>query len=538
MAILDFLQHRERERPLARIAFLLLCHKRPDRVLEQVRVLTSAGDFVAIHPDLNAGPAFSAAIRKGIADNPRAVVAKQVRCGWGEWSLVRASLNMAEAAMKAFGEATHFFLMSGDCMPIKPVVRIRAALEDGGQDWIEHADFFEGGWIKTGLIDERVTRRHYFNERTQKRWFYGSLELQRRLKLERQPPKGIKLRIGSQWWALRRDTMEKLLAFVRERRDVVRFFKTTWIPDETFFQTLVMHLVPRQEVISRPPTYLIFSDYGMPVTFAADHFELLRAEDAFLARKISDHDDALRARLGDLFLSDEEIPAESADGRALYDFIRARGRLGRRFGPRAWEEQGQLGRGRRVSIVVCKKWHVAKRLMDSLRAMGGPEAFDYVFDEDEAGLPELGNLEGSREKRGLHRRAFLSVLFSHLGKDHIAFCLDPANLSTVTDLREDGCALDVLYVECAIDRDWLEGHAERVGLGSRAEAGALHGQLLGALERTVADEAAALRDAGVENYGEIAQGQSPGEMARVLSRVFGLSIDDGARLARTENLFD
>ena len=94
-------------RALVRIAFLLLCHKRPDRVLEQVRILTSAGDFVAIHPDLNAGSAFSDALRKGIAGNPNAVVAPQVRCGWGEWSLVRASLNMAQTAMKAFPEATH-----------------------------------------------------------------------------------------------------------------------------------------------------------------------------------------------------------------------------------------------------------------------------------------------------------------------------------------------------------------------------------------------------------------------------------------------
>ncbi len=31
----------------------------------------------------------------------------------------------------------------------------------------------------------------------------------------------------------------------------MRFFRTTWIPDETFFQTIVRHLVPEAEIRSR-----------------------------------------------------------------------------------------------------------------------------------------------------------------------------------------------------------------------------------------------------------------------------------------------
>ena len=31
----------------------------------------------------------------------------------------------------------------------------------------------------------------------------------------------------------------------------MRFFRTTWIPDETFFQTLVRHLVPEPRDPSR-----------------------------------------------------------------------------------------------------------------------------------------------------------------------------------------------------------------------------------------------------------------------------------------------
>ena len=93
--------------------------------------------------------------------------------------------------------------------------------------------------------------------------------------------------IGSQWWCLRRRTIEAILRMTRERRDVMRFFRTTWIPDETFFQTLVRHLVPDAEIRTRTLTFLMFTDYGMPVTFYNDHYDLLLGQDYLFARKIS-----------------------------------------------------------------------------------------------------------------------------------------------------------------------------------------------------------------------------------------------------------
>ena len=67
----------------------------------------------------------------------------------------------------------------------------------------------------------------------------------------------------------------------------MRFFRTTWIPDETFFQTLVPHLVPEHEIRRRTLTFLMFTDYGMPVTFYNDHYDLLLSQDFLFARKIS-----------------------------------------------------------------------------------------------------------------------------------------------------------------------------------------------------------------------------------------------------------
>ena len=522
---------------MAKVAYLLLCHKNADRVIEQARVLTSKGDYLAIHIDRNAGSSFFAAVSKGVAQNPNVVMAKQVSCGWGEWSLVQATLNMIEAAFTSFKDATHFYLMSGDCMPVKPAHYIHRYLDQLEGDQVEHADFFKDDWIKTGMKEDRLFYRHWFNERSQKKLFYGSLELQRKLGMTRKIPKGVRMRIGSQWWVLRRSTIEKIRAFLAKRSDVIRFFRTTWIPDETFFQTLTLHLVPRHEVISKPPTLLMFSDYGMPVTFHADHFDMLKAQDALFARKISDHGDALRTKLGELFMSDGDTAHVGSSGIALYDYVRQRGRMGRRFGPRIWEENATIGRDYELTLIVCKKWHIANRLVETLRSQNYP-AFGYLFDQDDIELPRLGNIESSKDKRSRHRRSFLKLLFEAENTNRLAICLDNSNLEAINDLAGDGCQIRLLELHCEMSDDWLSGHAERIGLGTASDQGDLRGNIMVALRQNIRDEETNIRDLNLPVHIRVKDSDDLASLARPFAGAFGISVDAGAALARTPNLFE
>lgn len=523
---------------MAKIAFLLLCHKRADRVLEQARVLTALGDCVAIHIDGNAKPEFAKSLQDGLAGNPNVVFADRVECGWGEWSLVQATLNMIIAAEKTFVDASHFFLMSGDCMPIKPAHHIRSHLDSADIDHIEHADFYEDNWIKTGMKEDRLIYRHWFNERRQKEWFYRALNLQRKLGLRRDIPHGIRMRIGSQWWVLRRETIEKILAFTKGRKDVMRFFRTTWIPDETFFQTVVMNLVPKEQVNGEPPTFLMFTDYGMPLTFYGDHYGFLRGQKQLFARKISDNSDQLRAALGDLFVSDEVIENTENTGRKLYDYVRQRGRIGRRFADRIWESGATLGPDYTLILIVCKKWHIANRIAESVAEYSQLPAYGYVFDEENLHLPDLGGIENSSEKRARHRRAVLKLIYQHHDTSHLAICIDPANIDAINDFRRDGCHLKILEIACELDADWLAGHARRIGLGQATEVSDLHEGVLLTLRQNINDERRDLRDMRLPEHRTIQEGDTPGKMARILAEIFNVPIDTGARIARTKGLFD
>ena len=339
--------------------------------------------------------------------------------------LVQASLYAVEAAVEAFPRATHFYMVSGDCMAIKSAKYAHAFLDANDVDYIESFDYFDSDWIKTGMKEERLIYRHFFNERTQPKRFYTAFKLQRRLGLTRRIPGDIQVQIGSQWWCLRRRTIEWILDFIRKRRDIIRFFRTTWIPDETFFQTLVRHLVPDREIRTRTLTFLMFTDYGMPVTFYNDHYDLLLSQDYLFARKISPEAHELKKRLGALYADDEARFQISNEGRNLFQFLTGRGRIGRRFAITVLGNGIDLGPQRELMIVICKKWHVAKRLLDRMRQVTNVPAIEYLFNEESTVLPDLGGIQSTVEKRTRHRRALMRMLFDYFETDRLIVCMDP-----------------------------------------------------------------------------------------------------------------
>ena len=180
------------------------------------------------------------------------------------------------------------------------------------------------------------------------------------------------------------------MEFIKRRRDVVNFFKTTWIPDETFFQTLVCHLIPDNQIRSRTLTFLVFSDYGMPATFYNDHYDFLIEQDYLFARKISPGAHELKARLGELYSGEQTDFNVSMKGKSLYQFLTQRGRVGQRYARRFWETEGSIGRDRMLYLVVCKKWHVAKRFVNQFGPHINGPLLEYIFNETYENIPDFG----------------------------------------------------------------------------------------------------------------------------------------------------
>lgn len=523
---------------MAKIAYILLCHKDPDGIIAQAQRLAAAGDFLAIHFDARSPREHFDKIVGALGKNPSVVFTqKRLKCGWGAWSLVAATLLAVRAAVDAFPRATHFYMLSGDCMPIKTAEFAHRFLDEEDADYVESVDFFASDWIKTGIKEDRLIYRHFFNERTQKKLFYASLNLQRRLRLSRRVPADLQMQIGSQWWCLRRRTIEMVLKFVDGRKDVMRFFQSTWIPDETFFQTLVRHLVPEHEIKARTLTFLMFTDYGMPVTFYNDHYDLLLSQDYLFARKVSPDAKDLKDRLGKLYVAKGINFSISNEGRSLFAFLTDRGRIGRRFAPRFWETESSLGHQRTLMMVTCKKWHVAKRLVDRVRKTTNLPALDYLFNEASTQLPDLGGIQSTIEKRTRHRRALVRMLFDYWQTDQLVFCIDPANVELMQDFFNDKAKVRLLEIECDFTDDYLIGHAKRVGLASDRTPQETIDRLLPTIRYDVSFESDRIRDAGFANFYRIRQSASFDENAVQLAEFLNIPMDKARAISGTEYLY-
>ncbi|MCH2250405.1 MAG: beta-1,6-N-acetylglucosaminyltransferase, partial [Cognatishimia sp.] len=100
---------------------------------------------------------------------------------------------------------------------------------------------------------------------------------------KRKIPEKLVPHMGSQWWCLTRQTLSAILQDPK-RAAYDRFFKSVWIPDESYFQTLAR--LYSTQIESRSLTLSKFDHHGKPHVFYDDHLQFLRRSDCFVARKI------------------------------------------------------------------------------------------------------------------------------------------------------------------------------------------------------------------------------------------------------------
>jgi len=295
--------------------------------------------------------------------------------------------------------------------------------------------------------------------------------------------------------------------------------------------------VPESEIRTRTLTFLMFTDYGMPVTFYNDHYDLLLSQDFLFARKISPGARELKRRLGDLFASKEMTFQISNEGNSLFKFLTGRGRIGRRFAPRFWETESTLGRDRELMIVVCKKWHVGKRLLWRIRQVTDLPCIEYLFDEEGTPLPDLGGIQTTIEKRTRHRRSLMRMLFDYYDTNRLVICLDPNNIDLMHDFYSDRSTTRLLEIQCNFSDDYLIGHAKRVGLAGERTSSETIKTLLPTIRSDVIFESDQIRDAGFEHAYRMRESNPTDENLIALARFLDIPEDKAREIALSEQLF-
>jgi hypothetical protein len=266
------------------VGFVMMAHAALDRAGQVARHLADHGCPVVIHVDRRSPKTAFFDLVDQVRDLRNIHFAPRVKCDWGTWSLVEASRNSAEMLLTIAPDVQHVYLISGACLPIKPLDNLTEFLaEHPDTDFIESVTIREVPWTQGGLSEERFTLTFPFAWKRQKRLFDICVEAQRRVGRKRAIPAAIAPHMGSQWWCLTRTTLEHILN--DPKRDVCdRYFRKVWIPDESYYATMVRKHA--REIESRSLTLTKFDFQGKPHLFYDDHLALLRQSSTFFARKI------------------------------------------------------------------------------------------------------------------------------------------------------------------------------------------------------------------------------------------------------------
>jgi hypothetical protein len=257
--------------------------------LEQVRRLVrhwavQGGCPVVVHVDANVSDSDYELLSKSVADLPAVSFSLRTDCKWGHWSLVQATLDAARILLDRHPDVGHVALVSGSCVPLRPVAELKDyLLRHGDTDFIESVTAADVPWTIGGLRLERFTLRFPFSWKRRRKLFDWYVDIQRWLGVRRRLPEGIVPHLGSQWWCLTRRTLDAILKD-RRRPEFDKYFRKTWIPDESYFQTLVRRVSVSVE--SRSLTMSKFDPHGKPFIFYDDHLQLLLRTECFIARKI------------------------------------------------------------------------------------------------------------------------------------------------------------------------------------------------------------------------------------------------------------
>ncbi|WP_210161321.1 beta-1,6-N-acetylglucosaminyltransferase [Rhizobium leguminosarum] len=252
---------------------MILVHRYPDQFKRLFRAIYNARNHYVVHVDKNSGTDLEGEIRDFLRPYSNADMIRSEKAIWGGYSLVDAELRGMERLLE-MGEWSHFINLSGQDFPLKPQTQIMAYLNANlDREFIKVLDQDKHRPDTMHRVSEYVVELEESIQRTARS----------RPFLTAATPY-----IGNQWMIVTRAFCE----FVCHDRSVDRykaFYENTLIPDEGFFQTVMMNCAIESEITSddlRMIDWIADDDIKLrPRTYQRTDAADLKASSNLFARK-------------------------------------------------------------------------------------------------------------------------------------------------------------------------------------------------------------------------------------------------------------
>lgn len=208
------------------IAYFILVHRYPQQFKRLFKAIYDPKNHYLIHMDKRADKNLHQEITSFLADFPNSHILKSQFVVWGGYSMVEAELRGMKKLLKLNAKWEFFINLSGQDFPLKSQFAIKHFLKQNtGKSFIKIAD-------QVKMRPNTLNRiQNYFVESDN--GFSGT-------PIKRAYLTNVIPYIGGQWKILSRECCE----FICSNRKVAKFrryYRHTLIPDESFFQTVLMN---------------------------------------------------------------------------------------------------------------------------------------------------------------------------------------------------------------------------------------------------------------------------------------------------------
>jgi hypothetical protein len=271
------------------LAYIISAYKLPDQLTRLVNRLATDTTHFFVHVDRSADDAIYSRMVSPMARLGNVHFLDRHRCPYGGFGHVKATLKGINELFRRRIPFDYAILLTGQDYPLRSNEEIADFFTDHErQSFIDHFPLPFDEWDLGGMdrIDSwhvRLGGQHFR--------FRGPAKLG----VTRRFPLGLRPFGGSAYWCLTRECIDYIVRFLQNAPRYSRFFKYVNVPDEIFFQTIVLNSPLRDLVVNDDLRYIEWRERaiaGGPAVLGRGDFNRIMSSPKLFARKFDMTDDA------------------------------------------------------------------------------------------------------------------------------------------------------------------------------------------------------------------------------------------------------
>jgi len=293
------------------IAYIIFAHKSPDQLARLIHRLNTSGSVFFVHVNKLTDDITYQKMVGAVRNLKNVTFVKRHKITWGRL-LFAVNIVISDIVKKKI-EFDYMFLLTGQDYPIKTNDFIEEFLNrNKGKQFIHHFSIPRDpqrdpceGWSwknENGGLDRfenwhiRLFDKHYRIPGAGKANSKVKSNIQHlllRFVPKRKFVVGFKPFGGSTYWCLTKECAEFMNDFIRDNPRFVNYFKYVGLPDEIFFQTIILNSPFRDSVINDDLRCTDWSAGGPhPRIWRKEDIEVLKDSKGLIARKFDSEVDS------------------------------------------------------------------------------------------------------------------------------------------------------------------------------------------------------------------------------------------------------